>query len=645
MSSNANTVQKTPSTIAQNVPVAIEMGRLRRSARNMRTINPKDSQEDRELLASVRSKGIIQNLCAYPVGDTFEVPAGGRRFGALEYLLNNGEIGNDFLVYCLLISEDDATDTSLIENYQRKAPHAADVYTAFSALVQQGRSVAAIAKTHGIEELQVEKYLRLGKVNKTLFKHFRNDRFSLDQVIAFASTPDAKLQLATFKAMGQNFDARPDYIRAQLQANRMNSESALAKFVTVEAYEKAGGSTEKDLFTDTTVFCNVELLVKIAEEKLEQAASELDAWKWTKTSMDGAFSLHEYQRLPSKKLPVSKPDADRLASLEKRMQKIESVDDDKWTDDLSDELDTLETYHHELQDKIDRESTGYSDKNIPFAGCLVTFSQLTGEIEIHKGLMTKADLEAFRAKDTKKDALGTESENQEKATVVKLKPELSARLSEDLGLYRRSAIKAELASNTAIAVDLLHFQLCLNVIGSGQARWCRVFNISTSEVNDESSIGDYKSTVAAKSLADRYAKLDTGWMALKSEAKQFEAFRSLSSAKRLSLVAYCAAMQLQSGATKTGSDKLIDAIAKDIEIDFRHYFRPTADNFFGRLTKPLLLGLGKKWYGASWVKTHTNDSKKSLVDALHQLFHGAKDALSEKECAIQEQWLPAEIDK
>ena len=156
-------------SIITNIPVAIEYGKLRRSKKNMRTISPKNSPEDRELLASIRAKGILQNLCAYPVGDTYEVPAGGRRFGTLEYLFEKGEITAEFPVYCLIITEEEAVDVSLMENFQRLAAHPADVYSAFTALLTQGKSVPSIAKTHGISEAQVEKYLRLGNVHKVLF--------------------------------------------------------------------------------------------------------------------------------------------------------------------------------------------------------------------------------------------------------------------------------------------------------------------------------------------------------------------------------------------------------------------------------------------------------------------------------------------
>ncbi len=629
-------------SIATNIPVAIEFGKLRRSKMNMRTISPKNSPEDRELLASIRAKGIIQNLCAYPVGDTYEVPAGGRRFGALEYLLKKGEITTEFPVYCLLISEDEATDTSLIENFQRLAPHPADVYSAFSELLAQGRTVSSIAKTQGISETQVEKYLRLGNVHNVLFKLFRKDKLSFEQMVAFASTADKKLQLATFKAIGENCDARPHYIRDQLQASRQSSDSALVKFVTLEAYQEKGGATEQDLFADCTMLCDVELLVTLAEEKLQKAADSINGWKWVSTSMEGSHSLYHFHQLPSKTLPTPKAAAEEERMISDRIEDLENTENDDFNEELDREYEALESRLDILRAKIDKECTVYSEDDMPYGGCVVTFNQQTGELEIHTGLMTDEDLKGFQSKDTKTEA---DSETQTDKPNANAKPEISSRLSYDLGLYRRSIIKAELAKNPKIATDLLHFQTCVSVLGKPEYRWLRTLDMSFSTVCDESSIGDYRDTVAAKSLDATHAKLDIGWLSLKSEHKQFESFRALSTAKKQALVSYCVALQLLSGSTKPGKDKLIESIITELGVSFKDLWHPCADNYFSRLTIPLLLALGKRLRGAAWSNSHANDSKKSLVESFQQLFHGSDDSLSDKEKAVRTDWIPPEIGK
>lgn len=633
-------------TIAQpneaNIPVMIELSKLRRSKKNMRTIHPRKSAEDDELLASIRSKGLFQNLIVYPVGELFEVPGGGRRFGALELLHKEGVIPDDYGVSCLVIPEEDATDASLIENLQRKAPHPADVFTAFSVLIKDGKTVADIARTHGISELQVEKYLRLGKVHKTLFNLYKKDRLTLDQMMAFASTPDTKLQISTFKAIGEDCGYQAQYIRQRLQENRHSSDTALAKLVTVDAYQKAGGKLEHDFFEDCAMLLDVELLVKLAEEKLNEEAAKIKGWKWVKTSMEGAYVVHDYQRLPSKKLPTPKSDEAALKKLTDQLDKLEAIDDDSWTDTHQEKYGRLEEDIDELSEKIDRECTGFHEKHLPFGGCIVTFSQSTGEIEVHEGLMTKEDVSAFQSKGKKSPEQDAQDSDKPKLVT---KPELSAAFQADLGLYRRSIIKAELAANTGIAVDLLHYQTCLAVLGEGMQSYTRILDVSFSTVSDESSKGDYKQTEAAKTLASRYTKLDTGWLSIKTEQKQFAAFRALSSSKRQALVSYCVAVQLLQGNSVPKKEKLIESIVDEIGIDFTKYWRPSGENYFSRLTIPLLLSHGKRWYGPAWVKQHAKASKKALVAGFHQVFNGSKTELSEKEQDIKSNWIPKEIAK
>lgn len=513
-------------------------------------------------------------------------------------------------------------------------------------MISQGRDVASIAKSYGISELQVEKYLRLGKVHKTLFKLFKQDRLTLDQMMAFASTPDTKLQIATFKAIGEDCGVRPHSIREQLQNNRYSSDTALAKLVTLKAYQEAGGSVETDFFTDTLVFCDVEILVKLAEEKLLAAAAALKGWKWVETSMEGCYALHNYNRLPRTRRPVPKSSAAQLKKLTEELDKLDALNDEQWNDEHEQRYEVLETQIDELREKIDLECTAIAEKDKPYGGCIVTFNQHNGSIEIHQGLMTQEDVKAFQSKDKpKSDAQNATDSEQEQVTQIKAKPELSARLVADLGTYRRSIIKAELAGANAIAIDLLHFQVCLSVLGKGHASWSRILDMSFSTVNDESSIGDYKKTEAAMSLGACYAKLDTGWLSLKSEAKQFASFRELSSSKRQALVSYCVAQQLLSGGDKPGSDKLIDGIASELNIDFKKFWRPTDENYFSRLTKPLLLTLAKRLRGAAWQKAHTNDSKKALVESFQSLFHSKNESLTDKETSVRADWIPSEIDK
>jgi len=170
-----------------------------------------------------------------------------------------------------------------------------------------------------------------------------------------------------------------------------------------------------------------------------------------------------------------------------------------------------------------------------------------------------------------------------------------------------------------------------------------MMDVSASEVSNALSTGDQSDTKAATTITKAYGKLDLGWLSIKSPVKRFEAFRSLSASKRNALVSYCSALTLMEGNELPKKNPLMDSIAGELELDYVEFWRPNAENYFKRLSKPYLLALGKKWYGAAWHKEHSNDTKKALVLKFDQLFNGPDDALNEKEKVIRDTWLPPQF--
>lgn len=581
------------------------------------------------------------NLAAYPAGDIYEVPAGGRRFGALEELHKAGLIPDDHPVYCIIIEKKDADDYSLIENFQRKAPHAADVYTAFSKLVSNGKTINDVAVSYGITETQVEKYLRLGNVHKTLFNMFARDDLSIEQITAYASTANKKLQLATFKLLGESLDVHPRVIRTRLHEGCGTSESGVAKFVTLEKYIEAGGSVENDLFEETTTLHDLGLLTDLAENKLANIAADITGWKWVETNLGENFNVYGYASLPTTKIDVPVLVAKKQKTLEKRLEKLDSIDEESWNDKLSDEYDQIEEMLNDLRDEIDRDYSCYADADMLHAGCVVTINQSNGEVEIHRGLMTGDDLKTYR----NKDAGGDTGSSDSGKTVEKSTSDISARLKEDLGLYRRSIIASELAKTPKLAVDLLHFQLCTSVFAHGMDKYMHTLDVRLSEVSNESSIGDYQETESGKALESIRAKLETSWLTPKTEVKRFEAFRTLSPAKKQGLVSFATAVTLQSGTSAFARDKVSAYLCSEMDIKFEQHWRPTADNYFHRITTTVQKALGKKLFGAKWHKEHEKANKQKLVAHFDDLFNGSADSGSDKERSVKANWLPDEISK
>ena len=112
---------------------------------------PPDEAADAQLIASIKSHGLLENLVARsddPAEDGAEryaVVAGGRRLAALKALAEDGALDADHPVPCKIAANGDAGELSLAENVVRIAMHPADQMVAFSRLAQDGATVAAIA--------------------------------------------------------------------------------------------------------------------------------------------------------------------------------------------------------------------------------------------------------------------------------------------------------------------------------------------------------------------------------------------------------------------------------------------------------------------------------------------------------------------
>ncbi len=135
----------------------IPLSQLVLSPANVRK-TPATAAEDAELEASIRAKGILQNLIVHPAGDgrsVYEVDAGGRRLAILQKLAAEGAIDADARIPCKIEEPEDAVETSLAENAIRAAMHPADEFAAMAALIDAGITIEVAATRFGVSERHV----------------------------------------------------------------------------------------------------------------------------------------------------------------------------------------------------------------------------------------------------------------------------------------------------------------------------------------------------------------------------------------------------------------------------------------------------------------------------------------------------------
>src|SRR5216117_1474201 len=191
----ASAVQKIKLSPSRDIP----FNKLVLSQSNVRRVKAGVSIED--LAASIARRGLIQSLSVFPVVDAegnetgmFEVPAGGRRFRALELLVKQKRLAKTQPVPCIVREGGIAEDDSLAENDERVGLHPLDQFRAFQTLLGAGLTEEEIAARHFVAPAVVKQRLRLASVSPKLHDVYADDRMTLDQLMAFSVTADQARQ-------------------------------------------------------------------------------------------------------------------------------------------------------------------------------------------------------------------------------------------------------------------------------------------------------------------------------------------------------------------------------------------------------------------------------------------------------------------
>ena len=387
----------------------IPLRNLEPSDRNART-TAAPAEAMRELEASLEAHGLLENLVvrAHDDGKTFQVVGGSRRLQALRTLAKKrrSRFRTTTPIPCRVMP-DDAIDEeiSYAENAVRVNMHPVDQFTAFHTMLDRGLSAREIANRFGLTARTVQRRLRLGGVAPEILGHARDGHLTLDQLEAFAATPDRTRQLDVWNKMRSHNGYAPTagWIRNELQQGLMRAASARARFVGLKAYKAAGGTVEEDLFAaedeGSVLIRDVKLLSELASKKLQGARRKLgDGWRWIDTILEAPWDVtRQFGRVKGKPEPPTDAESARLAELTAEIDRLkqaayaggDAADNAAERDRLTTEIEKLEANAEALDDEMhSRES--YSAELMACSGCIVTIGG-EGELVIHRGLVRRQD--------------------------------------------------------------------------------------------------------------------------------------------------------------------------------------------------------------------------------------------------------------
>jgi ParB family chromosome partitioning protein len=618
----------TPSAV-RNIP----LDKLVPSLANVRK-TPPSAAEDAELKASIRARGLKQNLVVHPSpGEKgiHAVTAGGRRLKALQELAAEGVIPADFRVPCLVEEPAAAVETSLMENRIRAALSPADEFVAMAALIDRGETVEAVATRFGVSERHVRQRLRLGKLAPELLDAYRNGDISLDVVTAFTLGADHQAQLAVWHQFKDHSYIPPYTVRRLLTQTAIPLNSDLGRFVGGTTYEAAGGTITRDLFSgdDEGFMDDAALVRRLALEKLEQKAVELrPSWAWTRAMLDPAYDFTaEYRRIPPQPGGLPTEIAGEIERIKQRLAELQKIPEDEWTEALMTEAARLEERHDELVESVEGLAV-YSQKDRAGAGAVVTIGD-DGEFRLHEGLVERSatdtgdsgDNETVGFKARRDHEIARYSANGEQA--MRKECGFSQLLVGDLKAHRLQITRAHLAADFDIAFDLALYALCVDLFDRSSYR-SHPLDLRAIETPLRSSSNDLSGTAADRLLEAQGNALDLDWLKL-PPAESFAALAALPSETKQRLFARCIALCLKSQlAIEDGADPVIEAAGSRLAIPFADYWRPTAANYWSRVKKAHGLAIGREIFGDRWARDHAGDKKPELAAVLETAFDPAK---------------------
>ena len=278
-------VQKIKLSPSRDIP----FNKLVLSQSNVRRVKAGVSIE--QLAESIAQRTLLQSLSVRAVVDAdgqetgmFEVPAGGRRYRALELLVKQKRMAKTQPVPCVIRDGGIAEDDSLAENDERVGLHPLDQFRAFKLLLDGGMSEEDIAARHFVSPAIVKQRLRLASVSPNLHDVYADDGMTLEQLMAFSVTADQARQEQVWDNVSRSGYDEPYQIRRTLTENAVRASDRRAQFVGLEIYEQAGGTVLRDLFAhdDGGWLQDVPLLDRLATEKLKAEAETIasEGWKW-----------------------------------------------------------------------------------------------------------------------------------------------------------------------------------------------------------------------------------------------------------------------------------------------------------------------------------------------------------------------------
>jgi len=608
---------------------------------NVRTESDPDA--DAELEAMIGQAGfVLQNLIGTAIKrkkDSYSIFGGGRRLARVHALIEKGQLPEDFSVPVMVMPDaKNAIELSLAEN-QKLPMTAADECTAFKNMIEkEGKTPAQVAARFGKTERFVLGRVRLADLHETIFEALRKGDITLEVAKAYGSTSDTVRQARVFEQYQGSYYKDDVYtIRRELATGCYRGGDPKALLVGRESYVEAGGRIDSDLFSDSASenWIDGDILDRLADEKLAveaEAIREREGFGEIRALPTTRVSYTELDGLSPVRGEVPPPTAEdeaRCAEIEAEMTIIAEAtneSDDGITDDDEQRYRDLES---ELRD-IQNRPPVLSDDQKASALAFVVLGE-DGQPRVHH--------QVYRTPEAISETDDADEDRDDAATGgASGKPAISQRLADELATMKAELLRVHVASDPRFALNLGTFVM----VDAAQRRYGSSDLASELRADAAPSrvIGFESGTTAAEEWAKLEAGLDRSWIDPDAGVTgRYDAFCALGEEARAAWLGWAIARTIHAVPAKTTGSDFVDHLGGKLGIDVAAWWRPTAKNYFKRLTKTAILNLFAEIGGTELGQRYGASKKDLLASSAEQLFAGniiVEADVKEKALA----WLP-----
>ena len=652
----ASAVQKIKLSSSRDIP----FNKLVLSQSNVRRVKAGMSIE--QLAESIALRTLLQSLSVRAVLDEdgkengmFEVPAGGRRYRALELLVKQKRMSKTQPVPCVVRDDGLAEDDSLAENDERIGLHPLDQFRTFKLLLDGGMSEQDIAARHFVSPAIVKQRLRLASVSPKLQEVYAEDGMTLEQLMAFSVTADQARQEQVWENVSNSGYDEPYQIRRMLTENTVRASDRRAQFIGLDAYEQAGGSILRDLFEQDEGgwLQDVSLLDRLVTDKLKAQAETVAAegWKWIAVAVNFPYGHNDGLR-ELDGIPVDLTDDERTSidALRAEYDKLEA--DYAEADELPDEIDQRLGEIEAALSTFDARPVIYDPADITRAGVFISIDD-DGALSVDRGYVRPED-EAPAVDTTAGSADGADTldRDEESASVSRavitvggapaepdddeddaIKP-LPDRLITDLTAHRTLALRDALAAHPPVAfVAVLHNFVLATFYRFASSSGC--LEIAVRSPTLPAQAPGLNDSASAKAMDARH----DAWKARlpKEDDSVWDVLVAFDATEQASLLAHCAALsvnalyepanrynegRVSANAVRRRLDHA-DVLARAVGLDMvAAGWKTGVDNYLGRVTKPRILEAVREAKGEQSVQLIDHLKKGDMAREAERLLEG-----------------------